>query len=41
MVQNVFTLTKYKGGDPESDWGIESSKYPRPRTYSLTIGLNF
>ncbi len=41
MVQNVFTITKYKGGDPESDWGIESSKYPRPRTYSLTIGLNF
>ena len=41
MVQNVFTVTKYKGVDPESDWGIESSMYPRPRTYSLTVGLNF
>ncbi len=41
MVQNVFTITKYKGIDPESDWGIQSSAYPRPRTYSLTIGLNF
>ena len=41
MMQNVFTITKYKGVDPESDWGIESSVYPRPRTYSVTIGLNF
>jgi len=41
MVQNVFTVTKYKGVDPESDWGIENTTYPRPRTYSLTVGLNF
>jgi len=41
MVQNVFTITKYSGVDPESDWGIENTVYPRPRTYSLTVGLNF
>lgn len=41
MVQNVFTVTKYKGLDPESDWGIQNSNYPRPRTYSVTVGLNF
>lgn len=41
MVQNVFTITRYSGVDPESSWGIESTMYPRPRTYSLTIGLNF
>ncbi len=41
MMQNVFTITKYKGTDPESSWGIENSMYPRPRTYSLTLGLNF
>lgn len=41
MVQNVFTITKYKGVDPENNWGIENSMYPRPRTYSLTVGLNF
>ncbi|MDE6610767.1 MAG: SusC/RagA family TonB-linked outer membrane protein, partial [Muribaculaceae bacterium] len=41
MVQNVFTVTKYRGVDPESDWGIENSVYPRPRTYSVTVGLNF
>lgn len=41
MVQNVFTITKYKGIDPENAGGIDNSSYPRPRTYSLTIGLNF
>lgn len=41
MVQNVFTVTKYSGLDPESDFGIQNSAYPRPRTYSLSIGLNF
>lgn len=41
MVQNVFTVTNYKGLDPENDWGIEGSAYPRPRTYSVTLGFNF
>ncbi|MDE6135878.1 MAG: TonB-dependent receptor [Muribaculaceae bacterium] len=41
MVQNVFTVTKYKGVDPESQTGVDTSVYPRPRTYSLTLGLNF
>lgn len=41
MVQNVFTITKYKGIDPENASGIDTTTYPRPRTYSLTVGLNF
>lgn len=41
MVQNVFTVTRYKGVDPETSTGVDTSIYPRPRTYSLTIGLNF
>lgn len=41
MVQNLFTITKYKGVDPEVANGIDNSVYPRPRTYSLTVGLNF
>lgn len=41
MVQNVFTVTKYDGVDPEVASGIDNSVYPRPRTYSLTVGLNF
>lgn len=41
MVQNVFTLTGYTGVDPECQGGIDMSVYPRPRIYSLTIGLDF
>ena len=41
MVQNVFTVTNYSGVDPEVQSGIDSSVYPRPRIYSLTIGLDF
>ena len=40
-IQNVFTITNYTGIDPEVSYGIDSSVYPRPRTYSLTLGLNF
>ncbi len=40
MIQNVFTITGYSGVDPEIYGGIESSFYPRARTYSLSIGIN-
>ena len=41
QVQNVFTITKYDGVDPEVSGGLDSSVYPRPRIYSLTVGLEF
>lgn len=41
MVQNVFCITKYSGVDPEVPNGVDNSFYPRPRTFSLNIGLNF
>lgn len=41
MVQNVFTITNYTGVDPETSNGVDTSLYPRPRTYSVTIGINF
>lgn len=41
MVQNAFTITGYSGVDPEIYRGIESSFYPRARTYSINIGLQF
>ena len=41
MMQNVFTLTKYTGVDPEISNGFDSSFYPRPRIVSLSLGLNF
>ena len=40
-VQNVFTITKYSGLDPEVDNGIDNNIYPRPRTYMLSLSLNY
>ncbi len=39
--QNIFTITKYDGLDPEIQNGIESSIYPRPFTTILGLNLNF
>jgi iron complex outermembrane receptor protein len=41
MVQNVFTWTKYSGVDPEVPNGFDSTFYPRPRIFSLSLGLEF
>lgn len=41
MVQNVFTITKYTGVDPEIPSGVDNTFYPRPRIYSLSLGLEF
>ena len=42
-VQNVFVLTGYSGMDPEviSENGIDNTIWPRPRTYSLKLNVNF
>ncbi|MBV9960942.1 MAG: SusC/RagA family TonB-linked outer membrane protein [Parafilimonas sp.] len=40
-VQNVFTITKYTGIDPEIDGGVDFSQYPRPRTFLLEVGVDF
>lgn len=39
-VQNVFTITKYSGLDPETS-AVDGSMWPRPRTFTLGINLNF
>ena len=36
--QNVFTITKYDGLDPEVGNGFDSNMYPRP--FSVVVGLN-
>jgi iron complex outermembrane receptor protein len=41
MVQNVFCITQYKGVDPEVPNGMDVSFYPRPRTFSVSVGLEF
>jgi len=40
-VQNVFTITKYTGLDPEVDGGIDNNFYPRPRVFVLGVNLTF
>jgi len=40
-VQNVFTVTKYNGLDPEISGGIDNNGYPRPRTFTIGAGLDF
>ena len=39
-IQNVFTITKYSGLDPETA-SIDQNTVPRPRTYTIGINLNF
>ena len=48
-VQNVFTITGYKGLDPELitgsgaglNYGIDRDLYPRPLTSLMGVTLNF
>ena len=46
QVENVFTITKYTGLDPEilpGEYGarIDNGAYPRPRTFTLGLNLMF
>jgi TonB-dependent starch-binding outer membrane protein SusC len=40
-VQNVLTVTKYSGLDPEIAGGIDNNFYPRPRTFMVGLSLGF
>jgi len=45
-IQNVFTLTKYSGVDPELNLsglspGIDEGIYPKTRTFTLGVNVNF
>jgi iron complex outermembrane receptor protein len=39
-VNNVFTITKYKGLDPEIQSGIDNNIYPRSRVFVLGVNLS-
>ena len=40
--QNLVTLTKYSGLDPEiPDNGIDRGQYPQPRTFIMGVNFNF
>ena len=40
-VNNAFLVTKYTGQDPENFDAIDGNFYPRPRTYTLGVSLDF
>jgi hypothetical protein len=39
--QNVLTITKYDGLDPEISGGIDNTLYPRPIIFTLGLNVNF
>lgn len=39
--QNLFTITDYKGYDPEISSGLDIGAYPTARTFTLGVGLSF
>lgn len=39
--QNLFTITKYSGYDPEVGGGTDYGNYPQSRTFTFGLNLNF
>ena len=39
--QNLLTMTRYKGYDPELETGIDQGAYPKSRTFSVSAEVNF
>jgi hypothetical protein len=39
--QNLFTLTKYKGCDPEIASGTDSGVYPTAKTFTFGINISY
>lgn len=40
-IQNALIITGYRGADPDNAGGISGFTWPRPRTASLNLGINF
>lgn len=41
QMSNVFTITKYKGFDPEVAGGVDYGNYPQARTFLMGMNLTF
>lgn len=39
--KNLLTITDWDGWDPETGAGLDSSKYPVMRSYSVGLNLEF
>ena len=39
--QNLLTISKYEGLNPEISGGIDNNIYPRPITFTLGLNVNF
>lgn len=40
-MQNIATITRYKGLDPEIYNGLDNNTYQRPRIYTISLNANF
>ena len=40
-IQNAFVISGYKGQDPELAGGVDNYMYPRARTFSLSVKVNY
>jgi hypothetical protein len=38
---NLFTITKYKGYDPEVGGGVDYGNYPQSRTFTFGLNVTF
>ena len=38
---NLFTVTKYKGFDPEVSGGVDYGNYPQSRTYMVGVNITY
>ena len=39
--RNLFTITKWKGSDPEYDTNVAKTQYPNTREFSLGVEVTF
>jgi iron complex outermembrane receptor protein len=40
-IQNIATITKYSGLDPEIFNGLDNNIYQRPKIYTVSLNANF
>lgn len=41
VTRNLFTVTKYRGADPEYDRNVSLGAYPATRNYTLGVEVTF